>query len=192
MFDVLRAHIERKTPLTDEEFALVTTHFTLRKLKKKQFLLQQGDVCRYESFVVSGCLKSYHTDDQGVDHILRFSVEDWWAGDLDSFLHHTPSSFNIEAIEPVTLLVIDQPALDQLYQHVPKLETFFRLLNQNALIATSQRVINTLSIPAKERYEQFLTAYPQLAPRIPLKDIAAYLGITPVFLSKLRREQAGH
>jgi CRP-like cAMP-binding protein len=101
MFDVLRNHIEKKTPLTDDEFAQTTSFFTVRKLKKRQFLLQQGDVCRYESFVVSGCLKSYHTDDQGNDHILRFSVEDHWAGDLDSFLHTTPSSFNIEAIEPV-------------------------------------------------------------------------------------------
>jgi CRP-like cAMP-binding protein len=188
MFDVLRNHIEKKTPLTDDEFALATSFFMVRKLKKRQFLLQQGDVCRFESFVVSGCLKSYHTDDQGNDHILRFSVEDHWAGDLDSFLNSTPSSFNIEAIEPVTLLVIDKPALDQLYERVPKLETFFRLLNQNALIATSQRVINNLSIPAKERYQQFLTHYPHLVQRIPLKDIASYLGITPVFLSKLRRE----
>ncbi|GAB3273826.1 Crp/Fnr family transcriptional regulator [Larkinella harenae] len=190
MFDALQAHIEKKIALTDDEFAHVKTLFTPRTLKKKQYLLQQGDVCRYESFVVKGCLKSYHTDDQGADHILRFSVEDWWAGDLDSFINQTPSSFNIQAVEPVTLLVIDKPSLDQLYQVVPKIETFFRLLNQNALIATSRRVITTFSIPAKERYEQFLTIYPHLAQRIPLKDIAAYLGITPVFLSKLRRERS--
>lgn len=191
MFETLRAHIEKKIALTDDEFAQASSYFTVRKLKKKQFLLQQGDSCRYESFVVSGCLKAYHTDDQGVDHVLRFSVEDHWAGDLDSFINHTPSSFNIEAIETVTLLVIDKPSLDQLYQHVPKLETFFRLLNQNALIATSQRVIKNLSIPAKERYEQFLATYPHLVQRIPLKDIASYLGITPVFLSKLRRDKPG-
>ncbi|GAB3921559.1 Crp/Fnr family transcriptional regulator [Larkinella terrae] len=191
MFSTLRHHIEKKIPLTDDEFTLASAHFTVRRLKKRQFLLQQGDVCRYESFVVSGCLKSYHTDDQGVDHILRFSVEDHWAGDLDSFINSTPSSFNIEALEPVTLLVIDKPSLDQLYQRVPKLETFFRLLNQNALIATSQRVIKNLSVPASERYQLFLKANPQLVQRIPLKDIASYLGITPVFLSKLRREKPG-
>ncbi|RRB06816.1 Crp/Fnr family transcriptional regulator [Larkinella rosea] len=191
MFDVLRNHIEKKVSLTDDEFAQASALFTIRKLKKKQFLLQQGDVCRYESFVVTGCLKSYHTDDQGVDHVLRFSVEYHWAGDLDSFINKTPSSFNIEAMEPVTLLVIDEPSLDQLYQCVPKLETFFRLLNQNALIATSQRVIKNLSIPASERYHLFLQANPHLVQRIPLKDIASYLGITPVFLSKLRREKPG-
>ncbi|WP_128546358.1 Crp/Fnr family transcriptional regulator [Larkinella soli] len=191
MQDALRSHIERKIPLTDEEFAATMPFFHVRKLKRRQFLLQQGEVCRYESFVVGGCLKSYHTDERGDDHILRFSVEDWWAGDLDSFLHHTPSTISIEALEPVTLLVIDQPGLEQLYREVPKMETFFRMLNENALIATSRRVIADLSLPARERYERFLTTYPQIAQRIPLKDIAAFLGITPVFLSRLRREQAG-
>ncbi|MFC5408481.1 Crp/Fnr family transcriptional regulator [Larkinella bovis] len=190
MFEPLRDHIARIVPLTDEEFAQTVGFFAVRQLKKRQFLHQQGDVCRYESFVLKGCLKSYHTDEKGFDHVLRFSVEGWWAGDLASFLHLTPSTFSIEAIEPVTVLVIDKPTLQQLYEHVPKMETFFRILNENALIATSQRVINTLSIPARERYERFLASYPHLVHRIPLKDIASYLGITPVFLSKLRREMA--
>ncbi|MFD1139702.1 Crp/Fnr family transcriptional regulator [Larkinella insperata] len=189
-FHALRRHIERKIPLTDGEFAHVTALFAVKELAKKQFLHRQGEVCRYESFVVSGCLKSYHTDEGGDTHILRFSVEDWWAGDLDSFLHQTPSSFSIEAVEPVTLLVIDKPGLALLYERAPKLESFFRILNENALIATSQRVIKNLSLPAGERYRLFRAAYPQLEQRVPLKDIASYLGITPVFLSRLRNERA--
>lgn len=189
MFDRLRQHIERKVSLTDNEFAPVAELFTVKKLAKKQLLHRQGAVCRYESFVVSGCLKSYHTDEQGYSHVLRFSVEDWWAGDLESFVHQTPSAFSIEAVEPVTLLVIDKPNLQLLYERAPKLETFFRILNENALIATSQRVIKNLSLPAKERYRLFRAAYPQLEQRVPLKDIASYLGITPVFLSKLRNDR---
>jgi CRP-like cAMP-binding protein len=192
LVDRLRAEIEKKVTLTDEEFAQTIPFFTIKKLKRRQFLLQQGDVCRYESFVAEGCLKTYHTDEQGLDHMLRFSVEGHWSGDLASFLHQQPSSLSIEALEPTTVLVIDKPTLTQLYEQVPKLETFFRLLNENALIATSQRVINNLSLPARERYQRFMQTHPHLVQRIPLKDIAAYLGITPVFLSRLRREEADH
>ncbi|CCH53078.1 putative transcriptional regulator, Crp/Fnr family [Fibrisoma limi BUZ 3] len=188
VFAALRQHVDKVIPLTDEESARASALFTVKKLRKKQFLVQQGDVCKYESFVVSGCLKSYYTDEQGHDHILRFSVEDWWASDLKSLQTNTPASFSIEAIEPATLLVIDKVGLEKLYVEVPKFEKFFRILNENALTATAQRVINNLSLPAKERYQLFLQAYPRIAQRIPLKDIASYLGITPVFLSQLRKD----
>jgi CRP-like cAMP-binding protein len=187
-YALFRRHLERIIPLTDDEFACISSLFTVKNLKKRQFLLQQGDMCKYESYVVSGCLKSYHTDREGQDHILQFSIEDWWAGDLKSFLRKELSSFSIEAIEPVVLLTIDKQRLDRLYAEIPKFEKFFRVLSENALIATSQRIINNLSLSAKERYDLFLTTYPRIAARIPLKDIASYLGITPVFLSQLRRE----
>ncbi|GAB4016216.1 Crp/Fnr family transcriptional regulator [Spirosoma koreense] len=191
MFEAFRRHIETKIELSDDEFARLSSHFSPRRLTRKEALLQQGDVCRYESFVVSGCLKTYHTDENAVDHILRFSIENWWAGDLGSFLHNTPSALTIEALEPTTLLVIDKPSLEKLYQQLPNVQTFFKVLNENALIATSQRLMHNLSLPASERYALFLNAYPQIARRIPLKDLAAYLGITPVFLSKLRRKPTG-
>ncbi|GAB3961969.1 Crp/Fnr family transcriptional regulator [Spirosoma harenae] len=189
MFELLRQSIDKRISLTDEEFAIVESFFSIHKLRRKAYLLSQGETCRYESFVVSGCLKSFHTDPQGVEHILRFSVEDHWAGDLDSFVHQTPSSFSIQAIESTTLLVIDKTALNLLYQRVPKLETFFRLLNEKALMATSQRVIQSVSQSAQERYNQFKQKEPALLQRVPLKDIAAYLGMTPVFLSRLRRKE---
>jgi CRP-like cAMP-binding protein len=189
VFDLLRAHIQRRITLTDMDFAVVESLFTVRKLPKKQFVLKQGEVCRYESFVVSGCLKSFHTDQQGTEHILRFSVEDGWAGDLESFVQETSSSFSIQAVEPTTLLQIDKSGLRQLYQRAPNLETFFRLLNEKALGATAQRVIQTVSLSAEKRYHQFVVAHPGLVQRVPLKDIAAYLGITPVFLSRLRRRE---
>ena len=191
VYPALRHHVEKIIPLTDDESDFASTLFAERQLKKKQFLVQQGDVCKYESFVVSGCLKSYYTDDQGHDHILRFSVEDWWASDIKSLLNNVPSSFSIQATEPTTLLIIDKAGLDELYTGAPKFETFFRKLNENALVATADRVINNLSLPAKDRYEMFLNAYPRIAQRIPLKDIASYLGITPEFLSQLRKESMG-
>ncbi|GAB3985919.1 Crp/Fnr family transcriptional regulator [Spirosoma daeguense] len=189
MFELLRKHIEKRIAITDEEFAVAESLFRPQKLRKKQFLLNQGAVCLYESFVVSGCLKSFYTDKQGTEHVLRFSVEDGWAGDIDSFAHATPASFSIQAIETTTLLTINKPALAQLYQQAPHLETFFRILNEKALVATSQRVIDTLSTSAQERYEHFLSTYPHLVQRVSLKDIASYLGVTPIFLSRLRQKR---
>lgn len=190
MVDILRSHFNRHITLTVDEFRLAAAYFHLRRLKKRQYLLQQGDVCRYESYVIQGCLKSYYTDWEGHDHVLQISTEDWWAVDLKSFVLGTPAAFNIEAIEPTTVLQIDQFSLEELYRQVPQFERFFRILNQNSLIAVSQRLIDNHSLPARERYQLFLQTYPHLIQRAPLKDIASYLGITPVFLSQLRKELA--
>ncbi|MBO9151724.1 Crp/Fnr family transcriptional regulator [Chitinophaga sp. GCM10012297] len=189
MFGKILAQVEKHIRLSEEEKQCFTSLLKPRKLLRRQFLLQAGDVCRYETFIVSGCLRSYLTDNNGQEHVLHFAIENWWISDLGSFLHHTPSLINIEALEPVEALQIDLPSLERLYREVPAFERFFRILHQNAYLAQNERILQGISQTAMERYEAFLAKYPAIAARVPQKHLASYLGITPVFISQLRKKR---
>jgi CRP-like cAMP-binding protein len=184
-------HINKFVELTDEEIALLTNSVKHKRIKKRQFLLNIGDIERVESFIIKGCLKTYFIDDKGEEHIVQFGVENWWIGDMYSFLTNTPSIYNIEALEDSELLQVDQETLEMLYKRIPKLERYFRLLIQNAYIASTRRILGTMSKPAEERYTEFLQKYPDIEQRIPQYMVASYLGITPEFLSRIRRKFAG-
>lgn len=188
MHPLLEAGLSRHIQLTDEEKELLWQSVTLRKYRKRQYVLQAGDVCRYESFVVSGCLRAYYVDDAGTEHIIMFAVEDWWTSDLLSFLTQTPAQLNIDALEDAEVLQIERSALEALYHKIPKLERFFRIMMQNAFIAQQQRILFNISKTAKERYQYFIEKYPKLEQRLPQHQIAAYLGITPEFLSQIRKQ----
>jgi CRP-like cAMP-binding protein len=157
-------------------------------LKSGEFLIREGDVCKYESFVVLGCLKAYKEDTEGNEHVLDFLIEEWWADDLYSFLTQTPSTSSVRAIEDCELLQISKDDLETLYQQVPKFERFFRLLFQKAYIAQREQINQMLSISAEERYIQFLKRKPYAPERFPQKDIASYLGVTPQFFSSLKKK----
>ena len=150
--------------------------------------MKQGDICKAENFIVSGCLRTYTIDGNGFEHILMFGVEDWWVGDLFSFLTENPTNYFIDALEDTEILQITKPNLDKLYERVPKFERFFRLILQNAFIAQQQRINQSLSFTAEQRYLDFIKKYPQLEQRLSQKQVSAYLGITLVFLSMLRRK----
>jgi CRP-like cAMP-binding protein len=154
-------------------------------------LLQQGEVSRSETFVTEGCLRAYYVNDKGEEHIAQFAVEDWWIGDLYSFLTNTPSTLHIEALEACELLQIDRPGLEDLYLKVPKLERFFRIIIQNAFIASQNRVLSSMSKTADERYQDFIRKYPNIEQRVSQYQVAAYLGVTPEFLSRIRKKFAG-
>lgn len=188
MHPLLEAGLSRHIQLTDEEKELLWQAVTLRKYRKRQYVLQAGDVCRQENFVVSGCLRAYYIDDAGTEHIIMFAVEDWWTSDLLSFLTQTPSKLNIDALEDSEVLQIEHSALEALYLKIPKLERFFRIMMQNAYIAQQQRILFNISKTAKERYLYFIEKYPKLEQRLPQHQIAAYLGITPEFLSQIRKQ----
>lgn len=181
-------HFSKYIQLNTEEVELIHSLFSYKSLKKKEFLLRSGDICRTESFIISGCLRTYSIDENGFEHTLTFATEDWWTGDLLSFFTETSTSYNIVALEDSEILQITKTDLDKLYLKVPKLERYFRQLIQNAYVAQQQRIDQNLSQTAEQRYLSFVEKYPVLLQRIPQKHIASYLGITPVFLSMLRKK----
>jgi len=187
MHSQLRTHIERHIQLSEKEFDYFLSIGRHRKIRKRQYLLQAGDICLYESYVIHGCLREYYIDEKGQEHILQFAVEDWWIGDMHSFLTESPSVYNIDALEDTELLQIDKSSLETLYKHVPQFERFFRLKIQNAYIQLQKRVISSMSKPAEERYIEFIEKYPHLEQRLPQHQVASFLGITPEFLSRIRK-----
>lgn len=186
-FDLLLANITRHISLDAEEAAFFTSLLKARDLKTGEFLLREGSICKYESFVVQGCVKTYYLDENGFEHIIDFSIEEWWADDLYSLLTQTASRSNIKAIEDTAILQISKSDLELLYQRVPKFERFFRILFQNAYIAQREQINQALSATAEERYVLFMKQKPYAERRFSQKDIASYLGVTPQFLSALKK-----
>jgi len=179
-------YISRYIALTPEEEEIIASKFKARKYLKGQYVVQNGDICRSESFVLSGCLKTFYIGDDGQEHIVMFAVENWWTADLGSFLSQTPADYNVQCLANCVLAQVGYEDLQQLYLQVPKLERFFRIIVQKAFVAAQKRVINNLSLTAKERYLKFREEYPELEQRVPQYMIASYLGITKEFLSKIR------
>lgn len=188
MFSLLKAHINKRVILTDEEFALCSEFFVPKKIRKKQYFLQEGDISRHLGFVNSGCMRVYTLDDKGTEHIVQFAIEDWWVSDLSSFLSGLPAKYNIDALQDSELLLLDKSERDKMLEAVPKMERFFRLIMESNYIATHQRIVDSLSISAEERYLKFVKTYPALLENIPQHLIASYLGITPQSLSRIRKE----
>ncbi|QHT69202.1 Crp/Fnr family transcriptional regulator [Rhodocytophaga rosea] len=190
MYSFLIRHLSRYISLEPQEITLLTESFKLKHLKKKDFLLHQGEVSRFETFVNKGCLRAFHITNKGEEHIVQFAVEDWWIGDMYSFLTQTPAMYTIEALEDCELLQIDKNGLEELYLKLPKMERFFRIIIQNAFVASQKRIISSMSQTADERYLAFIEKYPAIEQRIPQYQVAAYLGITPEFLSRIRKKFA--
>jgi CRP-like cAMP-binding protein len=187
-FDLLISNIVKHIFLETDEKEFFITLLQTKSLKPSEYLLREGDICRYETFVTKGCLKTYYQDHNGLEHIIDFSIEEWWADDLLSFFTQTPSKWNIKAIENTEVLQISKNNLEKLYQKVPKFERFFRILFQNAYIAQREQINLALSAPAEEQYILFLKKKPYAEKRFSQKDIASYLGITPQFLSVLKKK----
>ncbi|HVI46428.1 MAG TPA: Crp/Fnr family transcriptional regulator [Chitinophaga sp.] len=187
-YNQLISHVQRHITLTSAEIDYFTSLLRTRKILRRQFLLQAGDVCKYESYVVKGCLRAFYIDRSGQEHTLHFAVEDWWISDFASFFRGTPATRDIEALETSEVIQIDKASLDALYKEVPAFERFFRILHQNACVAQDERILSNISMTGAERYEALLKKYPQFAQRVPQKHIASFLGITPVFLSQIRNK----
>src|SRR5258708_30258586 len=185
---ILISTISKHISLNAQEMEFFISLLKSKSLKSGEFLIREGDICKYESFVTQGCIKSYYEDDDGIEHILDFLIEEWWADDLYSFFTQTPSKSTIKAIEDTDVLQISKNDLDALYDRVPKFERFFRLLFQNAYIAQRDQINQMLSVPAEVRYIQFLKRKPYALKRFPQKDIASYLGVTPQFFSILKKK----
>ncbi len=188
MFELLLKKFDEKIILTSEEKEASKTFFIPKKLRKKQFLLQEGDVCKYVAFIEKGFLRYYSIDDKGVEHITQFAFEGWWIADQLSFLTGRSSVNNIEALEDSELLLLTRSSEEQMLEKIPKLERYFRILLQNNLINTQKRLASSLSHSAEEKYNELLISCPSIPQRVPQHMMASYLGITPETLSRIRKQ----
>jgi len=188
MFELLFQKFEEKVQLTNEEREISKSFFTPKKLRKRQYLLQEGDPCKYVAFVEKGMLRSYAVDEKGSEHVMQFAFEGWWIADQFSFLTGEPSMYNIDALEDCELLLLSKNAEEQMMAKLPKMERYFRILLQNSLIAMQRRLISSLSHTAEEKYTELVQSCPTIPQRVPQHMMASYLGITPETLSRIRRQ----
>src|SRR6266404_9627735 len=177
-------YINQRIQLTTEEESTLLSRIRVRKYLKGQFVVQNGNVCKHENFVLSGCLKTFYIDNEGQEHVVMFAIENWWTSDLGSFITQMPADLNVQCLENSELVQIHYNDLQQLYIDIPGLERFFRIIIQNAFVAAQKRIINNFSLLATDRYIQFREQYPKIEQRVPQYMIASYLGITKEFLSK--------
>ena len=187
MYELFFQNFNKKVSLTKEEEVLIKTYLTPKKLRKKQYLLQEGDVCKTLAFIEKGALKAYSVDDNGIEHIIQFGIEGWIISDLYSFLTGEPATYNIDAIEDAELVLISKSAHEELLQKLPKYETFTRLNITGAYLAMQKRLTSIISSTLEERYAKFTSLYPDIVQRVPQHMIASYMGLTPETLSRVRR-----
>lgn len=181
-------YVNNIVPLNKDDIEHISKRVSYRKYLKNQFTVQNGDVCTHESFIISGSMKSFYLDEAGNEHVVMLAVENWWTGDLSSFVNQKAADFNTQCLENCEVIQISYHDLNELYKEVPKMERMFRIIMQNAYTATQKRVISNFTLSAKERYLNFCKQYPEMEQRFPQYLIASYLGMTKEFLSKIRRE----
>jgi CRP-like cAMP-binding protein len=176
------------TPLTKTQIELIEDTFVPKRIRKKQHILQEGEVCKYAAFIVKGAMRQYSIDDKGVEHIVHLYIENWWACDRESFIMLTPSIYNIDAWEDTDVLLMTKADYVNLSKSIPAMIEMSRNLDDRNYIATQKRLNSTISFSAEKRYEDFVSYYPKLVQRFPQHIIASYLGITKETLSRIRKQ----
>ncbi|WP_209403919.1 Crp/Fnr family transcriptional regulator [Pseudozobellia sp. WGM2] len=190
MTELLRQNILNHITLSDEELESFCNLFNQKEVRKKNFLIREGEICKFEGFVTKGLFRVYHVDNNGFEQVLYFAQESWWITDIDSFTTEKPSCLYIQALEDSEVLLISKKDKDFAYNNIPKIEKLFRIMTQKTHIALQRRMIDNLSKTADQRYIDFIEKYPTLFQRLTNVQIAAYLGISHEFLSKIRRKIA--
>lgn len=188
MFDEFKRYISERAILTDQEFEAIKAVSTLKKIRKRQYLLQEGEVWGYYGFVGKGCLRMYQVDAHGVEHIMRFALENWWTGDRESLATGAPSNYQVEALEDSELLLWKRADFEKLLTEIPALKEVIDQLNTASFNASQSRINDLITLTAEERYHRFINQYPSIANRVPLHMVASYLGITAVTLSRIRSQ----
>jgi len=173
---------------SEEEYIRSTVKY--KTFKKGAFLVKQNEVCKHISYIVSGCVKTSYVDEKGTDHVMFFAVENWWAGDSGSFYAQSPADYNVECLEETIVIQNSLSDLEDLYLKVPKMERFFRIIVQNAYVNLQKKMVQYLSLSAKERYIIFNERYADIEQRVPQYLIASYLGVTKEFFSKMKKQIA--
>jgi CRP-like cAMP-binding protein len=190
MTELLKQNISKHIALSENEMEEFCNLFQNKIIKKKDFLLREGEICEFEGFVSKGLFRVYHIDQNGFEQILYFAMENWWVTDIDSFTNERPSQLFIEAIEDSEVLLITKKKKEFAYENFSKIEKLFRVMTQKTHVALQRRMIDNLSKTADQRYLDFIEKYPLLYNRLTNLQVAAYLGISHEFLSKIRRKMA--
>jgi CRP/FNR family transcriptional regulator, anaerobic regulatory protein len=186
MISILQ-NIAKHVSLTSEEETLFLSKTETKFVKAKTILLSSGDIAKHTYFVNSGIIRSFNINDNIIEHVLHFACEGWWIGDMYSYISQKPGNLFIEVLEDAEIVSISKENHQQLYHEIPKLERFFRILAENSLVSHQERLMDNLSLTAEERFEKFCLKYPTLIQKVPQKQIASYIGVTPEFFSKLRK-----
>ncbi|SDG14104.1 Crp/Fnr family transcriptional regulator [Chitinophaga filiformis] len=190
MFDVLVKYLREKGSLTNDEIEQFRASSITRRFRKRQYLLQEGDICHYNSFVAKGCMRMYRVGDNGAEHMLRFAIETWWMADYESYNSGNSSKNNIDALEDTDLIMIKKNDFDALVNAIPNFRIFKEKLETRSYDASQNRILSNISDTAEKRYENFIQKYPDIYNRVPLHMIASYLGLTRETLSRIRKQYA--
>jgi CRP-like cAMP-binding protein len=190
MFDALFKYINSysSTPLSDKDFELIKSVFTVKKVRKRQYHLQEGDICKHFAFIVKGAMRQYLVDEKGVEHIVHLGIENWWVGDRESWVMSAPSAYFIDAWEATELLLISRADTLQLAQQCTSFNEMIRRMDDRNNIATQKRITSAISFTAEKRYADFIKNHPDFLQRFPQRIIASYLGITKDTLSRVRKQ----
>ncbi|WP_343658943.1 Crp/Fnr family transcriptional regulator [Chryseobacterium sp.] len=189
MFDIFLKYLTDKIALSEQEIQLIESVCTSKKLRKKQFLLQEGEVWHYNAFICRGMVKTFSIAENGTEHIISFAPENYWTGDRESLINGTPSRLNIDAIEPTELIIIEKSDFEKICADIPQLNQLMNQIIQKSFIVSQNRILANISFTAEEKYQNFLEKYPHIVNRIPQHMIASFIGITPETLTRLRRNR---
>ena len=190
MFEVFQNYLTSKIILTDSQLDMIKAVSVIKKLRKRQYLLQEGDLWKMNVFICKGCLRTYRVDDKGVEHILNIAIENWWSGDRESLMTGNPAQSNIDALEDSVVLLIEKEKFDNLRDQIPVFNNLVNNLLQKSLNASYNRIISNISYTAEEKYLNFITIRADIANRIPQHMIASYLGISAETLSRIRNQMS--
>lgn len=184
--NLILGNISQHVTLSPKEQELLLSKTETHHYKAKTILLNAGEVCKNSYFVNSGVLRSFNINDNIVEHVMSFACRDWWISDMYSLISQKPGNLFIQVLEDAEIVLLSKENQEILYQEIPKLERFFRILTENSLVANQERLMDNLSLTAEERFEKFSKKYPLLMQQVPQKQIASFIGVTPEFFSKMK------
>jgi len=188
-YESLIKHLQDRVELSEEETNQFVSNFKIKKIKKRQFIVQPDFVAKHRNYVVEGALRAYVVNDEGQEHTIAFAIEDWWISDYNSYIYQQPATMFVMALEDAVLLQIDFETEAKLKKANPKFETFFRITAERTAAFFQRRIITNLTSSAEERYDKFTNQFPLIANRVPQYALASYLGMTTEFLSKIKNNK---